>query len=330
MSRHAVAREITGREAIVEALREEMERDENVFLIGEDLRHWGGICKGLQPLWKQFGDERVIDTAISESAIVGASVGAAMMGFKPVCEIYFADLLPLAMDHIVNSAAKIRYQTGGKVGVPLVIRSQYGAVGRQGLHNSQNLEAWFMHVPGLKVVMPSNPYDAKGLLKAAVRDPDPVLFLEHKLFYGLKGWVPEEEYIIPIGKGDVKREGSDVTVVTYGHMVGKAIAAAEELERTGISVEVMDLRTSLPLDKDMILDSVKKTRRLVIVHEACRSGGAGAEIAAVVSGEGFWFLDAPIRRVAAADVPIPFSEVLEAYVLPGEEDIIEAVKNLFA
>ncbi|MGQ9624231.1 MAG: alpha-ketoacid dehydrogenase subunit beta [Candidatus Bathycorpusculaceae bacterium] len=322
-------RKITYREALREALREEMRRDPSVFLLGEDIgRYWGGAFKVTEGLAAEFGDERVRDTPISESAIIGAAIGAAITGMRPVAEIMFGDLTALAMDQIANQAAKIRYMFGGQAKCPVVIRTPFGGGVNIASHHSQSLEAWFMHVPGLYVVVPSTPYDAKGLLKAAIRGENPVVFCEHKLLYPLEGEVPEEEYTVPFGVADVKREGEDVTIVATLYMVHEALGAVEELEKDGVSVEVIDPRTLTPLDKQAIIKSVKKTGRLVVVSEDCKTAGVTAEIAAVVAEEALDYLDAPIKRVAEPDTPIPFSPTLENYVIPDEKAIIKAVKEI--
>ena len=322
-------KEITYRDALREALREEMQRDKTVFLLGEDIgRFWGGAFKVTNGLAEEFGDERVRDTPISESTIIGAAVGAAITGMRPVAEIMFGDLTALAMDQITNQAAKIRYMFGGQAKAPLVIRTPFGAGVNIASHHSQSLEAWFMHVPGLWVAVPSTPYDAKGLLKTAIRGDNPVFFCEHKLLYPLTGMVPEEEYTVPFGKADVKREGKDVTIFATMFMVHKALTAAEQLSKAGISAEVVDPRTLLPLDKAAVLASVKKTGRIVIVSEDCKTAGVSAEIAAVVAEEAIDYLDAPIKRVAEPDTPIPFSPPLENFVIPDENRIIKAVKEI--
>jgi pyruvate/2-oxoglutarate/acetoin dehydrogenase E1 component len=322
-------RRTTYKEALREALREEMRRDPTVFLLGEDIgRYWEGAFKVTKGLAEEFGDERVRDTPISESAIIGAAVGAAITGMRPVAEIMFGDLTALAMDQIANQAAKIRYMFGGQVKVPLVIRTPFGAGVNIAAHHSQSLEAWFMHVPGLYVAAPSTPYDAKGLLKTAIRGNNPVFFCEHKLLYPIEGEVPEEEYTIPFGVADVKREGSDVTVVATLYMVHKALDAAEELEGEGVSVEVVDPRTLAPLDKQAIVKSVEKTGKIVIVSEDCKTVGVSAEIAAVVAEEAIDYLDAPIKRVAEPDTPIPFSPPLEQHVIPNEKTIVKVVKEI--
>ncbi|MEM3699898.1 MAG: alpha-ketoacid dehydrogenase subunit beta [Candidatus Bathyarchaeia archaeon] len=322
-------RKISYREALREALREEMRRDSTVFLLGEDIgRYWGGAFKVTEGLAEEFGEERVRDTPISESAIIGVGVGAAITGMRPVAEIMFGDLTALAMDQIANQAAKIRYMFGGQMKCPLVIRTPFGAGVNIAAHHSQSLEAWFMHVPGLYVAVPSIPYDAKGLLKSAIRGDNPVMFCEHKLLYPIEGEVPEEEYTVPFGVADIKREGEDATIVATLYMVHKALNAAETLEKEGISVEVVDPRTLTPLDKQKIISSVKKTGRIVIVSEDCKTAGVSAEIAAIIAEEAIDYLDAPIKRIAEPDTPIPFSPPLEHYVIPDEKAIIKAVKEV--
>jgi pyruvate dehydrogenase E1 component beta subunit len=322
-------RKITYRESLREALREEMQRDPRVFLLGEDIgRYWGGAFKVTDGLAQEFGDERVRDTPISESAIVGTAVGAAITGMRPVAEIMFGDLAALAMDQICNQAAKIRYMFGGQVSCPLVVRTPFGAGVNIASHHSQSLESWFMHVPGLYVAAPSSPYDAKGLLKTAIRGSNPVFFCEHKLLYPIEGEVPEHEYLLPFGKADLKKEGADVTLVAISYMVHKALNAAALLQKEGIDIEVVDPRTLTPLDKATITGSVKKTGRLVIVSEDCRTGGVSAEIAALVAEEALDYLDAPIKRVASPDTPIPFSPPLEQFIIPNEQSIIKAVKEV--
>ncbi len=322
-------RKITYREALKEALREEMRRDSTVFLLGEDIgRYWGGAFKVTEGLAEEFGDERVRDTPISESAIIGTAVGAAITGMRPVAEIMFGDLTALAMDQIANQAAKIRYMFGGQATCPLVIRTPFGAGVNIASHHSQSLEAWFMHVPGLYVAVPSTPYDAKGLLKTAIRGNNPVFFCEHKLLYPVEDEVPEEEYTIPFGVADIKREGADVTILATLYMVHKTLNAAKQLEKEGVDAEVVDPRTLTPLDKQAIIRSVKKTGRLVIVSEDCKTAGVSAEIAAMVAEEAVDYLDAPIKRVAEPDTPIPFSPPLEQYVIPDEKAIMKAVKKV--
>ncbi|NIU39484.1 alpha-ketoacid dehydrogenase subunit beta [Candidatus Bathyarchaeota archaeon] len=322
-------RELTYRDALREALREEMLRDKSVFLLGEDIgRYWEGAFKVTKGLAKEFGDERVRDTPISESGIVGVAVGAAITGMKPVAEIMFGDLSALAMDQICNQAAKICYMFGGQTNVPLVVRTPFGAGVNIASHHSQSLEAWFMHTPGLLVAVPSTPYDAKGLLKTAVRSNNPVMFFEHKLLYPIKGEVPEEDYTTPFGVADVKMEGEDVTILATLYMIHKALAAAQELRKQRISVEIIDPRTLVPLDKRTIVESVKKTGRIIIVTEDCKTAGTSAEIAAVVAEEALDYLDAPIKRVAEPDTPIPFSPPLEQFIIPDEKTIIKAVKEI--
>lgn len=321
-------REIAYSQAVREALREEMLRDSTVFIFGEDVGKFGGIYGVTGDLWEQFGDERVRDTPISESAIVGCGVGAAMTGMRPVAEIMQIDFLGVCLDQIANQAAKIRYMFGGKAKMPLVIRTAEGAGRSAAAHHSQCLEAWVLHVPGILLAMPATAYDAKGLLKTAIRGEDPVLFVEHKGLYRVTGLVPEEEYTIPFGVADIKREGTDVTVVAVSLMVHRALAAAEQLAKEGISVEVIDPRTIKPLDLETICASVKKTHRVVVAHEACKTGGIGAEIAAVIMENAFDYLDAPIKRVASWDIPVPFSPVLEKAMIPNETTIVNAVKEM--
>ena len=321
-------RKITYREALREGLREEMQRDESVFLLGEDIAEFGGSYKVTQGLFEEFGPDRVRNTPISEAAIAGASLGAALLGMRPVAEYMYIDFSLLALDQIANQIAKARYMFGGKAKAALVIRTQGGAGRSSGPHHAQSLEAWFCHIPGLKVVMPSTPYDVKGLIKSSIRDDDPIIFIEHKLLYNEKGSVPDEEYLIPIGKADIKREGKDVTIVATSLMVTKTLNAAERLARDGIEAEVLDPMTLVPLDEESILQSVRKTGRLVIVHEACRRAGYGAEIAAIVAEKALYDLDAPIKRVAAFNTPIPFAPKLEDFVIPDEQAIINEVREL--
>jgi pyruvate/2-oxoglutarate/acetoin dehydrogenase E1 component len=322
-------RNLSYREALCEAFREEMTRDQTVFIIGEDVgRYWQGAFKVTKGLAQEFGDERVRDTPISESAIIGVATGAAITGMRPVAEIMFGDLSALAMDQIANQAAKLRYMFGSQTNVPLVIRMPFGAGVNVAAHHSQSLEAWFLHVPGLKIAVPSTPYDAKGLLKTAIRDDNPVMFFEHKLLYPIEGPVPEDEYTVPFGVADIKREGKDVTVFATLYMVHRALTAARELDKQGIDVEVIDPRTLCPLDKAAIIASVKKTGRIVIVTEDCKTGGVSAEVAAIVAEEALDYLDAPIKRVAEPDTPIPFSPPLEQFVLPDEQKIIRAVNDI--
>lgn len=323
-----MSRSITFREAIREALRQAMCDDSSIFLLGQDVGVYGGAFRVSEGLFEEFGPGRVIDAPISEAAMVGAGIGAAMVGMRPVVEVQYADFLTIPMDQLVNNAAKMRYIYGGELGVPLVVRAPFGAGRSSGPHHSQSPEAWFMNVPGIKMVMPSNPYDAKGLMLACLRDPDPCIFFECKLLYSTKGEVPEEQYDIPIGVADVKRKGKDATIVATGLMVYRALQAARELEAKGIDVEIVDPRTIVPLDKETILDSVKKTGRLLVIHEAPKTGGMGAEVAAVVAEEALGYLDAPIRRLAGPDTPVPFSSPLEEAYLPGVADIVRSVEEL--
>jgi pyruvate dehydrogenase E1 component beta subunit len=321
-------RQIEYREAIREACIEEMDRDPGVFLIGEDIGVYGGAFRAYKGLLDKYGPERVINTPISEIGIVGAAVGAALTGQRPVAEIMFVDFTTLAMDQIVNQAAKIRYMTGDSLNVPMVLRTQGGTGRGVAAQHSQSLEAWFYHIPGLKVVMPATSYDVKGLLKTAIRDDNPVVFIEHKMIYLLKGEVPEEEYTIPFGEADIKREGKDITIVAYSNMLFKSLAAAEQLEKEGISCEVIDPRTLVPLDLDTIIDSVKKTGKLLLVTEACERGSVASDISAKVTEKAFDWLDAPIKIVAGLNTPIPYNSTLEQASVPHTKDIIAAVKEL--
>ncbi|MBI4842149.1 MAG: alpha-ketoacid dehydrogenase subunit beta [candidate division NC10 bacterium] len=321
--------EITYIEAIRQALWEEMERDERVFLVGEDIGVYGGAFKITLGFLEKFGEDRVIDTPIAESAIVGSAVGAALMGLRPVVEMQFSDFIACAFDQIVNMAAKFHYRMG--TSVPLVIRGPSGGGVHGGPFHSQNPEGWFVHVPGLKVVAPSTPYDAKGLLKAAIRDPDPVIYFEHKYLYRrIKGKVPDEDFTVPIGKAEVKREGADLSVITYGAMVHQAFEAANRLSAKGIEVEILDLRTLLPLDREAILGTARKTGKVVIVHEATRTGGVGGEVAAIIAEGAFDRLDGPILRVTAPDTPVPFTAPLEEAFLPNADKIVAAAQRLAA
>jgi pyruvate dehydrogenase E1 component beta subunit len=305
-----------------------MLRDPNVYVAGEDVGVYGGIFGVTAGLLDQFGAKRVRDTPITESAIIGTAVGAASCGLRPVVELMFVDFIGVSMDQLFNQAAKMKYMFGGKAKIPMVLRASCGAGIGAAAQQSQCLEAWFMHVPGLKVVMPSTPYDAKGLLISAIRDDNPVVFLEHKILYAREGEVPAGEYAIPLGKADIKREGKDVTVIATAQAVHVALAAAESLAGDGISVEVLDPRTLSPLDEETILGSVRKTHRVVIVHEAVKFAGPGAEIAALIAEKAFDRLDAPIIRIGAAFVPVPFSPVLEKEFLPSEEKVIKAIKTV--
>ncbi|MDN5311773.1 MAG: acetoin:2,6-dichlorophenolindophenol oxidoreductase subunit beta [Thermoanaerobacteraceae bacterium] len=315
-------------DALREGLREEMLRDENVFIIGEDVGLYGGAFGVTKGLFQEFGEDRVKDTPISEAAIAGAAVGAALCGMRPVAEIMFFDFFTIAMDQLVNQGAKNRYMFGGKAKVPMVIRGPMGCGTGAAAQHSQSFPAVFAHFPGLKVVMPSTPYDVKGLIKASIRDDNPVVFAEHKLLYKVKGEVPEEDYIVPLGKADVKRKGKDITVVAGSIMVIRALEAAKQLEKEGIDVEVVDPRTLKPLDMDTIVSSVKKTGRVVIVEDDPISFGWGAEVAAgIASSSAFDYLDAPIKRLAGLDIPIPYNPNLEKHAVPQVEDIIKGIKE---
>jgi len=319
---------ITLREAITSTMREEMTRDENVIIMGCDVALRGnpfGISKGLL---KEFGPKRVIDTPISEASFTGLGIGAAIAGLRPLVEILYNDWITLPMDQIINIAAKISFMFGGQAKVPVVIRSPFGLGGGVAAQHSQNHEAWFIGVPGLKVCAPSTPYDVKGLLKTAIRDDNPVVFFEHKRCYQLKGEVPEEDYTIPFGKAAVKREGSDVTIVTYSHMAYVSEEAAKELEKEGISVEIVDLRTLLPIDYDTVVESIAKTGRVVVVHEACERGGVAGEVIAEICKRGFDLLDAPPLRVGSLNVPVPFARNLEPLCPPNKDRIIEAIRKV--
>lgn len=324
-------RELTYSEAIREAMCEEMRRDPTVFLFGEDVGAFGGVWGVSAGMLAEFGEERVRDTPISEIAIIGAGLGAALAGMRPIAEIMFGDFLMCAGDQLVNQAAKARFMSGGKANVPLTIRVTSGAPGSAAAQHSQSPEAWFMNVPGLKIVTPATPADAKGLLKTAIRGADPVLFFEPKMLYATRGPVPEDpDLTVPFGVANVLREGRDVTVIAVGVMAPKALEAAAQLEREGVSVEVVDPRTLVPLDKATLIRSVRKTSRVVIAHEAHLRGGPGAEIAAMLAEDAIEYLDGPIVRVGAKNVPLPYSPVLEAYVLPGVEDIVGAARSVLA
>ena len=320
-------REITYRDALREALREEMQRDSMVFLMGEDIGKYGGAYAVTKGLAEEFGEKRVKDTPISEAIIVGAATGAAAAGTRPVVEIMYVDFMTFCMDQIVNQAAKMRYMFGGKIKVPVVIRTQGGAGAFCAAQHSQSLERWFTGVPGLKVVMPATPYDAKGLLKSAIRDDNVVIFIEHKLLYNTKGKVPEEEYLVPLGKAEVKREGKDVTLVSWSRMVLTCLDAAGELAGEGIDVEVVDMRCLSPLDMKTVVDSVKKTGRVAICEEGCRTGGVAGEIWTRITEEVFDYLDAPVLRIAGKDAPIPFSPELEPASVPDKTRIINQIRN---
>jgi len=324
----AGTRELTFAQAINEALREELERDPAVFVVGEDVAEAGTPFKVLSGLVEAFGPERVLDSPISEAGITGLGVGAAMTGMRPVVDIMFGDFLTLVMDQLANQAAKTHYMSGGRLKVPLTLRTTMGATRRSAAQHSQSLHAWVAHVPGLKVVLPSTPADAKGLLKTAIRDDNPVVFIEDKMDYAVKGEVPEGELEIPLGVADVKRAGEDVTIVATSSMVRVALAAAEQLESEGISAEVIDPRTLVPLDRDALVASAQKTGRAIVVDEGHRSYGASAELAAVLAEGAFWSLDAPVRRVAALDVPIPFSPPLEDATVPTPDLVAQAAREL--
>jgi 2-oxoisovalerate dehydrogenase E1 component beta subunit len=318
---------VTYLEAISQALREEMRRDPSVFLMGEDIGVFGGAFKITRGFLEEFGEERVIDTPISESGFTGAACGAAIMGFRPVVEFQFADFFSCAFDQIVNYAAKCYYRWG--IPVPVVFRGPSGGGFRGGPYHSQNPEAWFTHVAGLKVVQPSTPYEAKGLLKAAIRDNNPVVYFEHKhLYRRIREDVPEDDYEVPLGVADVKRVGRDLTIVTYGAMVHACLEVAERLEKEGASIEIVDLRTLVPLDKDCFLQSVRKTGRALVVHEAPLTSGFGGEVAAIIAEDAWESLDAPVKRIGALDVPVPFSPTLEDAALPSEQKIEDAARSL--
>jgi pyruvate dehydrogenase E1 component beta subunit len=318
-------KEMMYREALNAALYEEMKADPSVFLMGEGIAERGGSYKVTVDLLKEFGPKRVIDTPISEASFTGAGVGAAITGMRPVVEILFVDFSMLIMDQIVNQAAKYHFMTGGTGKVPMVLRTQGGVGNGLAAQHSQSLEALFYHIPGLKLVMPSTPKDAKGLLKAAIRDDDPVIFIEHKLLYMNKGPVPEEEYHINLGEADVKKEGIDVTIIAWSNMVPKALSAAEKLEEEGVNAEIIDPRTLVPLDKETILASVRKTEHVVIIQEAVRRGGIASDIASIIQEEAFDYLNAPIKIVAGQVTPVPFNLTLEESVVPQEQEIVEAV-----
>jgi pyruvate/2-oxoglutarate/acetoin dehydrogenase E1 component len=322
-------REITYGQALREAMSQEIRRDDTVFLLGEDIGIYGGAFGVTLGMLDEFGPERIVDTPISELGFVGAGIGSSLLGMRPIIELMFSDFSTVCFDQIVNQAAKIRYMFGGKSKVPIVIRMPVGAGTGTAAQHSQSPESWYLNVPGLIIIAPSTPYDAKGLLTSAIRDENPILFFEHKLLYGMKGDVPEDSYSLPIGKADIKRSGTDLTIVTYGRMVHLCLAASQKLANEGIEAEVIDLMTLSPIDKSAIIESVKKTSRLLIVHEAHQTGGIGGEIAALVAGsDAFYYLDAPIERVCSMDVPIPCSIELEKNVLPSEEKIMIAVKKI--
>ncbi len=322
-------REITYLEAVREAMTQEMERDERVFLIGEDIGEYGGAFQVSYGMLEKFGRERILDTPITELGLTGAAVGAALIGMRPIAEIMFMDFTTLASEQLVNQAAKLRFMFGGKATVPMVLRTPAGSGTGAAEHHSQSFEAWFTHVPGLKVVMPSTPYDVKGLLISSIRDDNAVVFIEHKLLYKVKGPVPEEPYTIPLGKADIKREGKDLTIVATSIMVQRSLEAAETLAKEGIDIEIVDPRTLRPLDSETIVNSVKKTGKVLIVHEAVKTGGFGAELSAVISeSEAFGYLEAPILRLAGREVPIPYNRNLEYHSVPQVENIVEKAREL--
>ena len=323
-------KEMLYRDALNEALREEMRRDAAVFVMGENIGERGGSFKVTAGLLDEFGARRVIDTPLAEAAFAGAGVGAAITGMRPVVEILFVDFTSLTMDQLVNQAAKYRFITGGKGRVPMVLRTQGGTGNGLGAQHSQSLEAWYYHVPGLKVVMPSTPADGKGLLKSAVRDDDPVIFIEHKGLYLNKGPVPDGEHLVELGKGDIKRPGEHVTLIAWSNMVPRSMDAAAQLADEGIEVEIVDPRSLVPLDKDLVLESVRKTEHVVIVQEAVRRGGVASDIASIIQEEAFDYLAAPIRIVAGKNTPIPFNLNLEQASVPQEEDIVAAVREVAA
>ena len=324
----SLEKEITFGEAVKQGIAEEMRRDENIIMLGEDVGSAGGVFKILVGLREEFGDERIIDTPIAEAGYVGLAVGAALTGMRPIAEIMFGDFIALAMDQIVNQAAKLRYMSGGQAKVPLTIRATMGAGRSSAAQHSQSLHAWASHVPGLKVALPSTPKDAIGLFKTAVRDENPVIVFEDKMMYAVKGTIPEVVDPIPFGEADIKRPGTDVTLIATSSMVLVALAAAEELASEGISCEVIDPRTMVPLDRDTLIESVSRTGRAVIIDEGCQSFGVTAELASVVYDGAFDFLDAPILRLGAMDVPVPFSKPLEDVTIPNEQSVIKAVKSI--
>jgi acetoin:2,6-dichlorophenolindophenol oxidoreductase subunit beta len=324
----AAQRELTFAQAIREALAEEMRRDATVCIMGEDVAEAGTPFKVLSGLVEEFGKDRVLDTPISEAGFTGMAVGAAMTGMRPIVDIMFGDFITLTMDQMVNQAAKVHYMSGGKWKVPMVMRTTLGATRRSAAQHSQSLHAWFSHVPGLKVVLPSTPYDAKGLLKTAIRDENPVVFFEDKMMYKLKGPVPSDEYTIPLGVADVKREGNDITLIATSSMVQVALGAAALLDEAGVSAEVVDPRTTWPLDEETLIESAKKTSRVIVIDEGYERYGVTAEIASVIGAGAFYDLDAPVKRMGAMHVPIPFSPPLEDATVPTEHSVFEAARAL--
>ena len=321
--------EMVIREAIARGLREALDGDENVVLMGEDIGAYSGAYAVTRGFFEQYGPERIRDTPISESVIVGCAVGAAMDGLRPIVEVMTINFMLLAMDQVVNHAAKLRYMSNGQLGVPIVIRTVTGGGGQLGATHSQSFEGWFASVPGLKVVVPSDPYDALGLLRTAIADENPVIYAEHSLLYGLKGEVPDEEYTVPFGQAKVKRPGSDVTIVAYSRMVHTALEAAQTLSAGGVEAEVIDLRTLRPLDMETVIESVKKTSRAMVVEESWKTGGFAAELASAIQEEAFDFLDGPVGRVGGVEVPTPYAGKLEAAALPDAERVTDAIKKLF-
>lgn len=320
---------ITFAQALRDAMTEEMRQDENVFLMGEDIGLYGGCFGVTRGMLEEFGDKRIVETPISETAFTGAGVGASLMGLRPIIEIMFGDFVSLTFDPIVNHAAKYYFMTAKQVHVPLVLRTPFGSGTGAAAQHSQSLESAYLNTPGLKVIMPSTPYDAKGLLKSAIRDNSPVLFFENKLLYRTEGEVPQKEYTIPIGKADIKREGTDITLITYSRMVQVCLNAAEELAKEGIDAEVLDLRTLRPLDTELIIESVTKTSRVLIVYEAPQFGGFGGEIAAQINeSEAFYYLDAPVKRLGGAEMPVPYSPALEKEIVPTVPKVVSMVKSM--
>jgi pyruvate dehydrogenase E1 component beta subunit len=323
-------RTMTYRDALREAIREEMLRDERVFIMGEDIAGYGGTYAVTKGLYEEFGEKRVRDTPLAEEVIAGVAIGAALGGLRPILELMTINFSLLASDQLVNSAAKMRYMFGGQPAVPFVVRMPSGGGAQRAAQHSQLFETWYAHIPGLKVVMPATPYDVKGMLKAAVRDPDPVLFIEHELLYNIKGEVPDEsvEYTVPLNLGEVKRPGRDVTIITFSRMVHVSLQAAEDLAKEGIVAEVIDLRSIRPIDIDLLVDSVKKTNRVVIAEEGWKYYGTGQGLAALIYEHAFDYMDAPIQHVTGADVPMPYSKVLERAAIPKKSDIVDAVKAI--
>ncbi len=322
-------REITFAQATLEAMEEEMARDERVFVMGEDIARQGGIFGQFKGLPQKFGTDRVKDTPISETAIVGAGIGAALGGMRPVIDMHFADFMGVAMDELFNQMAKIHFMFGGQKSVPVVVRAPDGLTNQAAAQHSQSIEAWFLHIPGLKVVIPSNPADAKGLLKSAIRDDNPVIYFEHKKLFSVKGPVPDEEVLVPIGKAAIAKPGKDITIVSYSYTMNVVMDVVSMLEKDGIDPEIIDLRTISPIDKETILKSVAKTRKVAIAHEAVKQGGVGAEIAAIIAEEGIDYLDAPVLRFGAPFTPVPFARTLETAYRVKAEDIYSGIRALF-